>query len=258
MKKLISYFHIALYLEKMTLQDLITFVLGIKLNADPDAVAPPFTETQLQNMAYKVQTDLGTRLTTPNPSLTAAQQSDVDALSRALIAVKYYVEQVANAHTPGSRSTFETIVRRIGFIPRGANAKHVRIFEAKPNGAGSFIIIVPSAGKGKHAAYVFQLGITTAKDVLPASWQDPISIPVTELEVTHVPSGSIIAIHYAEVVVPSRKKGGGTVTVTPITPPSTGRVRPTNSLSVNKAGKATYVYGTPFVHYSDVIYVVVP
>ncbi len=258
MKKLVSYFHIVLGLDKMTLAELISFVLGIKLTGDPDAVAPPYTQAQLQTLANKVQTDLGTRITAPNPTLTAAQQIDVDALSRALLAVMYYVEQVANAHTPGNRAQFETICRRIGFNPRGANAKHIRIFEAKPNGAGSFIIIAPSAGAGKHAVYVFQLGITTAKDVLPTTWQDMLPVPVTELVVTNAPSGSIIAIHYAEVVVPSHKKTGGTTGTTTITPPATGRIRPTNSLSVNKSGKVTYAYGTPFIHYSDVIYVVVP
>ena len=256
MKKLVSYFHIVLHLNKMTLEELVTFVLGLKLTGDPDAIAPPFTQAQLQTLANKVLSDLGIRITTPNPTLTAAQQIDVDALCRALIAVKNYVEQVANAHTPGNRAMFDTIVRRIGFMPQGANAKHIRIFEAKPNGAGSFSIITPSAGKGKHAVYVFQLGVTTAKDVLPLAWQDMLPIPVTELIVTNAPSGAIIAVHYAEVIVSTHKKTGGTTTT--ITPPASGRIRPTNSLSVSKAGKITYVYGTPFLHYSDVIYIIVP
>src|ERR1700752_2516170 len=164
MKKLVSYFHIALYLSKMTIAELVSFVLGLKLTGDPDAIAPPFIQAQLQTLANKVLTDLGNRITSPNPSLTASQQSDVDALCRALLAVKNYVEQVANAHTPGSRAVFETIVRRIGFLQQTARATHTRIFEVKPTGSGSFVIIVPAAGKNAHASYVFQLGVTTAKD----------------------------------------------------------------------------------------------
>lgn len=258
MKKLVSYFHIALHLNKMSLSDLVSFVLGLKLAGDPDAVSPPFTQAQLQALANKVLTDLGVRITSPNPTLTAAQQGDVDALCRALIAVKNYVEQVANAHTPGNRAMFDTITRRIGFLPQGAKKKFLRIFEVKPNGAGGFIIIVPSAGKGKHAVYVFQFGVTTAKDVLPATWMELIPIPATELEVTGVPSATIIAIHYAEVIVPPHKKKVTTTTPSTGIPVATGRTRPTNLLSVNKAGKVTYVFGTTFLHYSDVIYIAVP
>ena len=47
---------------------------------------------------------------------------------------------------------------------------------------------------------MFQLGVTTAKDVLPLAWQEALSIPVTELIVTNAPSGAIIAVHYAEFV----------------------------------------------------------
>ncbi len=260
MKKLVSYFHIVLYLSKMSIEELVSFVLGLKLAGDPDAVAPPYTQAQLQILANKVQTDLGNRITSPNPSLTASQQQDVDALCRALIAVKNYVEQVSNAHTPGNRAMFEIIARRIGFIPKGTNARHSRIFEVRPISAGSFMIIAPTAGKGIRATYVFQLGVTTAKDVLPATWQDALPIHVASLLVTNAPSGSVIAIHYAEVVIPSHKKGGSSPSNTPtaIPAPAAGRIRPTNTVSVNKSGKVTYVYGTPFLHYSDVIYIVVP
>ena len=59
------------------------------------------------------------------------------------------------------------------------------------------------------------------------------------------------------MVVPTHKKGGIGGPVTGGIP-ATGRLSPTNSLAVNKAGKITYVYGTPFLHYSDVIYISVP
>jgi hypothetical protein len=60
------------------------------------------------------------------------------------------------------------------------------------------------------------------------------------------------------VVIPSHKKGTSPLSPTTGVAPATGRIRPTNSIAITKAGKASYVYGTPFLHYSDVIYISVP
>jgi len=227
------------------------FAMGIKLTGDPDATNPPFNQSQLQTLASNVQSDLSNRLTDPHPTLTVQQQQDVDALSRALVAVKNYVEQVANAKAKGNRAIFETIADRIGFASKQTVTRHQRIFEALPAEQGSFHIHVPSEGsKGQGVTFTYEYGFTNAKNVPPTAWQKSISLPVADLIVTGLPSGSLIGIHYAAILHPQH------------TAQSDAKALPTSKVAVmtpaNKAGKATLAHGVDYLHFSDIIYLLIP
>jgi hypothetical protein len=251
MKKAVGYFHIVLHLEKLTLDEEVTLAMGIKLNGDPDATNPPFTQAQLQALAATVQTDLGGNVTGRTKTLTAKQQQDVDALTRAIKADAGYVETVANAKSPGNRAVFEQIVTRIGFAAKEPAKTHARVFESLASDRGSFHVRVPS--EGEHGlTYVYRYGITTATGVLPATWQPEIPLSVTELIVTGIPSGSIVAVEYAVVQHPphttaaSPKAAAATASKVVTVPP------------VTKQGKVTLVHATTFLQFSDAIYIVIP
>ena len=122
MKKLVGYFHIAFNLERITLNEEVTLALGMKLANDPDATTPPFTQAQIQALAATVQTDLGGHPTGRTPTLTAQQQQHVNALTRALVADKGYVEMVANAKAQGVRAVFDEVVSRMASSARGSPA----------------------------------------------------------------------------------------------------------------------------------------
>jgi hypothetical protein len=249
MKKLISYYHVVLNLVKMTIAELVAFAFGLKTTGDPDATNPPYTDAQIQALATTVQNDLGARITDPNPTLTALQQQHVDALSRAIVANMYYVQMVANDKAAGNRAVFEQISRRIGFLPKKEADKHQRVFESLRSEQGSIHIRVHSEAKG-HITNLFEYGITNAKGVMPAAWEPIIALPVTELIISGFTSGTIVGIRYGVILPPSHIN----LTVAKVAPLSPVA----NALPVNANGKVSIVHGTTYLHFSDVMYIVVP
>ncbi len=254
MKKLVGYFHIALNLQRITLDEEVTLALGIKLANDPDATSPPFTQAQLQTLAATVQTDLGGHPTGRTPTLTAKQQQDVNALTRALVADKGYVETVANAKAQGVRAVFDEVVSRIGFVGKKLPSTHQRVFESLAAAPQSFHVRVPSQAP-RGLTYVYRYGITTAAGVLPTTWQPDIALSVTELCVTGIPSTSVVAVEYAVVLLPPHN-------TTAASPKRTAAIASPSKFvavpPVNKAGKVTLVHGTSYVRWSDAIYIVIP
>ena len=98
--------------------------------------------------------------------------------------------------------------------------------------------------------YVYRYGITTARGVLPTLWQPEIPLSVVDLNVTGLPSGSIVAVQYAVVDHPKQSAKAKASAKTP----STTLTVP----AINKAGKVTLVHGTTFLTFSDAIYILVP
>ena len=126
-------------------------------------------------------------------------------------------------------------------MPQGDKAQHQRIFEFLPADNGSFHARVHS--EGRDITYVFQYGITTAKDVLPATWSDRIPLSLVELIVTGFKSGDIVGVRYAAVM-----HGQAPI----------GHNRVLNYPPVNSKGKVTLTNGVDFLHFSDVIYTSIP
>lgn len=246
MKKFIRHFLISLSLAKMTIAEEVAFAFGIKLNNDPDATSPPYTQAQLQALATTVQTDVGARLTDPHPDLTAQEQLDVDDLSSAIYDVKNYVESVANKKAKGDKAIFDLIVKRIGFTPKKTGQGHPRGFEALPAEKGSFHVRVKAA-KGR-VTYVFEYGITTAEDVLPPAWEKPIALPVTELIVNGIPSGSIIAVRYTAILPPSHTKKTNAKSSKTVMLNAT-------ILVTNKSKKVTVTHSVAMYNFSDILYI---
>lgn len=259
MKKLVGYFHIVLNLIKMSIADEVTLAsTGLNYTTDPDYTNPSITQTQLQGMAATVQTDLGTRLTSPNPHLTASEQKDVDALSRAVMTVRAEVEIVANRVAQGDRAVFETIVRRIGFHPAKVHAKHMRIVAFMPGEKGSFHFIVP--GESKKVIYIYQVGVTAAEGTAPTQWQT-VPLDRAELLMTGFTSGTIIGLHYAVQQSPSPRKAktpGATDTSKIAIGKTTTPSGVLTILPVNKQGKVVITQGVNYWHFSNIMYFRIP
>ncbi|MBI3502750.1 MAG: hypothetical protein HY063_13240 [Bacteroidetes bacterium] len=253
MKKLVSYFHIMLHLDRMTISELVSFAFGIKTTGDPDIPSVHFTDAQIQAQAQLVQTEIGSRATDPKPSLTAQEQKDVDKLCRMIVAVKSDVEIPANDKAQGDRSIFDVIARRTGFIPRGISKKHQRVFESLPAEKGSFHVRVPSE-KMRGLTYIYEYGITTAENVLPAKWERDISLSVTECIVKGLPPGSMVAVRYAVSKHPAHSKKA-LKTKLPDSDHAISKVVTVHT--VNAQGKVTVTHGVDFLNFSDVIYIVI-
>jgi len=252
MKKLLSYFHIVLKFGEMTISDLISFAYGIKTTGNPVIPHPSFTDQQIQDLASTVQTDIGTRASQPNPSLTATEQQDVDELSRAVVSVKSDVEIAANNKARGNRTIFDEIVRSTGFMPKALYSAHKRVFESLPSEANSFHVRVPSAGNG-HYTYYYEFGFTTAIDTPPEKLFPVIALPVTELIINGLNGNTIIGIHYSVVHHPKHTKK----TANNIPQPDTDRAinKVVTSLLLNSKGKVVVNMQSSFMHYSDFIYI---
>jgi len=259
MKKLMGYFHIVLNLVKMSIADEVTLAAtGLNYATDPDYTNPSITQAQLQAMAATVQTDLGSRLTAPNPHLTASEQQDVNALSRAIMTIRSEVEVAANKKAQGNRAVFESIVRRIGFHPSKVPSRHVRIVAFLPCEKNSFHFIVPS--ESKKVIYIYQLGVTTAEGTPPTVWQT-IPLDRAELLMTGFTSGTIIGLHYAVQLSPSPRKAKTSAAADASKMAASKTTTPSGVLTilpVNKQGKVTLTQGVNYLHYSNIMYFRIP
>jgi hypothetical protein len=241
MKNVVSSFHIVLNLGKKTVSELISLAYEIKTTGDADVTTHRYTDAELQAQAAIVQGMIGTRGSDPHPALTKAEQTEVNKLSGMIIAVKGDVEFWGNKVANGNRAIFDTIAHRTGFVPQDTHAHQQRIFEFLPSDNGSFHCRVHS--EGVSITYVYQYGITPAKDVLPAIWSDRIALSLVELIVGGFKSGDIVGVRYAAVMHGHE----------PIV-----HNRVLNYPPVNSKGKVSLTNGVDFLHFSDVIYVAIP
>ncbi len=69
-----------------------------------------------------------------------------------------------------------------------------------------------------------------------------------------IPSGSLVAVEYAVVLLPPHATTASTKRKAAVTSPSKVVTVP----PVNKAGKVTLVHGTSFLRWSDGIYILIP
>jgi len=241
MKNVVSNFHIVLNLGKKTVNELISLAYGIKTTGDVTVITARYSDVLIQAQAAIVQGMIGTRGSDPHPSLTSAEQTEVNKLSSMIIGVKGDVEFYGNKFAAGNRTLFDTIAHRTGFVPQGDRAHQQRIFEFLAADNGSFHCRVPS--EGDNITYVFQYGNSTAKDVLPLAWSDRIALSLVELIVAGFTSGDIVGVRYAAVMHGHE----------PI-----GHNRVLNYPPMNSKGKVSLTKGVDFLHFSDVIYTSIP
>ncbi len=241
MKNVISYFHIVLNLGKKSVNELISLAYGIKTTGDTDVTSHRYSDAAIQAQAAVVQGMVGTRGSDPHPALTKSEQTEVNKLTSMIIAAKGDVEFFGNKVAAGNRTIFETIAHRTGFVPQGEAAHQQRIFEFLPSDIGSFHSRVGS--EGRDITYIYEYGITTAKDVLPPTWADRIALPFVELIVAGFASGTIVGVRYAAIM-------HGTAPLV--------HNRALNYPPLNAKGKVTLTHGVDFLHFSDVIYTSIP
>jgi hypothetical protein len=254
MKILVSYFHIVLNFGKMTVNELLNLAYGIKTTGDSVVTTVTFTDVQIKALAATVQAEIGNRGNDPHPTLTKQEQKDVDALARAIVAVKGDVEKAANANAMGIRVNFEIIATRTGFATKAPHKKHQRVFESKPAEKGSIHFSVPS--EGKSITYIYQYGLTAAEGTPPVTWSERIPLTTTELIVAGLKSGNIVGFRYAAIMHPKHTKK----TSSRLAPPDTNHAVSKVLIipPVNNKGKVIYTHGADYMHFSDIIYIIVP
>ncbi|MHB8261400.1 MAG: hypothetical protein ACYDCN_15725 [Bacteroidia bacterium] len=266
MKKLSGIFHIALNLHRLTIGEEITFGTGLTLGSDPqvDMTKLPYSQTEMQRRANVLQTLLGNRVTDSHPTLTKQEQKALSDLSFAIIEDAREIVRQANEVAAGNRQLFETIITRIGLHPSKLFAKHVRIFEVRPNGKGGAHVIFPAEEGFKNIIRTIQVGETTAEGILATTWLfDKVPIPAAEVFLNGLQSGKWICIRYAVWVVPPHKKPGTTTTGGANTQRLAQNIGNTphkmlTILPTDKHGKIVLTQGVDYYHFSDAIYIIAP
>jgi hypothetical protein len=255
MKKLVKYFHITLGLNKMTVDEETTFAYGIKTTGDPDVTNPSYTDTELQGLADKVRNDAALRATAPTKTLTALEQQHLDSLSRAIVSVKNDVETIANKKAQGNKAIFDQIVTRIGFGPKADYTRRPRAFEFLNSDSGCFHVRVPLAGKGS-IIYYYRYGITSALNIMPAVWENPIALSVTEVIVSGFKSGTIVAVQYAALQSPRHTKKANSQNQPPATDSGSSQILSTPTL--NDKGKVVITHQSSYLEWSEILYFIIP
>ncbi|MBI3501383.1 MAG: hypothetical protein HY063_06275 [Bacteroidetes bacterium] len=240
---------LSLETDKMDTPTLVSNAKGIKLTGDPDATAPPVADGTLHSQADTLLTIHTNRQTKP-PTATA----DDEIKQRNIVERSYkkdglYVQGVCNdvAVAQGDVTAGEAVALRIGYKLKKKSAAHPRDFESLPSEKGSFHVRVKSAGAG-HMVYVYEYGITTAENLLPALWEKPIAISVTELIMKGFASGTVVAVRYTVVLPPAHtKKTNAKLSAT--------TAMNATKFSISKAKKVTSTHGTDPYQWSNILYI---
>jgi hypothetical protein len=91
---------------------------------------------------------------------------------------------------------------------------------------------------------------------MPAAWTDTVSLPVTDLIITGFKSGTVVGVRYAAIKHTRHTKKTTAKIMNTDTDRAVNKV--VSVLPVNNAGKIMLTNGNDFLHYSDVIYIVIP
>ncbi|MBI3500168.1 MAG: hypothetical protein HY063_00075 [Bacteroidetes bacterium] len=213
--------------------------------------APPVSDGTLQAKATSLLTDYGTWLKTKDPALEKQIKRKRNDLILQLDKDADYLQGVARdvAVAAGDVTAGEAVVIRIGFTLKKKSPSHPRDFEFLKAEKGSFHVRVKSASKGR-STYVYEYGITTDEDVMPAKWEKPVSLPVTELIVSGLKAGTIIGVRYTVVLPPSHtKKTAAKMSAT--------TDKNATILTTNKAKKVTVTHGTELYNFSEILYIAI-
>ncbi|MBI3500155.1 MAG: hypothetical protein HY063_00005, partial [Bacteroidetes bacterium] len=155
---------------------------GIITTGDPDAGGVNPTDGTLHAQADTLMNIHTARQTKP-PTKTADDEiKQRNIVNRTFKKMALYVQGVCNdvAVAQGDVTAGEAVALRTGFGLKKKGSLHPRDFESLPAEKGSFHVRVKSATMG-HATYVYEYGISTDENILPAKWEKPVSLPVTEL-----------------------------------------------------------------------------
>ena len=254
MKKLLSYFHIVLNLNRLTISEEISLAYDFNTTGNTQLPNMPHSDSDLQAQAQIVQNEIGTRASDPHPALTKQEQKDVDKLSRMIVANTLYIETVSNDLAQGDRVTFEGFVRDTGLTPKAPAKKYQKVAESVPSEAGSFHFRVPAEGKS-GMTYYFEYGIVAHKGVMPtqAQLEKAIAMPVTEVIVNGFYRDCWVAIHYTAIKHPKHTKK----TASKIKEPDSNRAasKVLTIPTINTKGKIVITHRSPYLQFSDWIYI---
>jgi hypothetical protein len=227
-----------------------TTALGTKTDGDPDVTNPPVKDTDIYkeaNDALAVQTQ---RQTNQSKSLTSQSNELTDIVRVSYSSNAAYIEQIANkvVRTTGSYDAGLNVVQRCGYKVKTKGELHPRSFEVVASGPGWFHLRVKAVGR--RAGYLWRLGITTEKGVMPTQFLPIFFTVECEVVIINLESGSIYGLQSASILPVAQTKNSD---------PSQTLSSKTATVSVStKANKATFSAGDDPYQWSDFIYEVCP
>lgn len=192
--------------DEMDTPTLCSSARGVVTAGDPDVTAPPFTDVQLKAQADTTQGIHEQRITNKSPDLTRQEEVEVEKLEEMYKRDAQYVEDKANdvAKASGSVAAGEAVVLRCGFKLKQESHKAPREFEIIASGPGWMHIRVKSVGK--RGGYVWRIGVTNTKGVIPTTFLPLFFTLECEMVITNLNSGSMYGIQFATILPASQSE----------------------------------------------------
>jgi hypothetical protein len=187
-------------ISPLSTPEMISEALGVVFTGDPDATTPPVTDVILHGEAATLQTIHSKRQTSPPTATSDEEEIQRNILARAYKKNADYLEGVANdvAVAAGDVNAGEAVVLRIGMKLKKEAAADARTFEVYESGVEW--VHIRCKAVAKRAAYIWRYGVTTAKDIPPATLVHPIVTLQANLLINGLESGEIYGFQFASVV----------------------------------------------------------
>jgi hypothetical protein len=223
-----------------------TTALGTKTDGDPDVTNPPVKDVDFHQQANDALAVQVKRQTDQSKSLTAYGNELADIVRSSYADDAGYIEQIANkvAKAAGSYDAGVKVVVRCGYMLKTKGETHPRGFEVVAAEPGWIHLRVKAVGK--RAGYLWRLGITTEKGVIPATFLPILFTLECEVVILNLKSGSMYGFQFASILPVAQTKNSD--------PSQTVSSMAATTTVSTKANKATYTVGDDPYQWSDFIY----
>ena len=227
-----------------------TTALGTKTGGDPDVTNPPVADDDLYEQANAALTVQTQRQTNQSKSLTSESNELTDIVRVSYSSNAAYIEMIANkvVRTTGSYDAGLNVVQRCGYRVKTKGELHPRSFEVVDSGQGWFHLRVKSVGK--RAGYLWRLGITTERGVMPTVFLPILFTLECDVVIMNLESGSIYGLQSASILPVAQTKNSD--------PSQTLSSKSATVTVSTKANKPTFNAGDDPYQWSDFIYEVCP
>ncbi len=213
---------------------------------DPVVINPPVSDVDSKIQAGDIITISGKRVTDRSTNLTKEERVLVNKGKRTLKKNGLYIQGIANdvAVAAGDINAGIAVVERCGFKVKGKPSVHPRGFEIVAFGPGWIHIRVKSAGR--DGSYIWKIGITDEKGVIPEKFISEFYTRECEIIITGLQPKVIYAVVEA-TVMPVPKKN--TKTKAPNLETQDGSLQQSAGIS-----KPSYAIGSDPYNWSDPIF----
>jgi len=220
--------------------------LGTKTTGDPDVTNMPVSDTDFHKQANDSLDVQVQRQTDQSKSLTAKGNELCSKVRTSYFQNSGRIQDLANnlVATTGSYDAGVALVLRCGYLLKTKSEVHPRGFEIIDSGPGWVHLRVKAVGN--RAGYIFRLGITTEKGVIPTTFLTILFSLQCEVVIMGLKSGSMYGFQFASILPVAQTKNSD--------PSQTASSKTATTTMSTKANKTVYVMTNEIYQWSDFIY----